>query len=99
MHRLRTPIAILLGALIALAETDVAFGDSPNVTAVLSNSEAVVGETVQLQIKVSIAGDAKPPEQVGFRRIDCAKKERLCWRNRPCSDSARIRSTRAPKTD
>src|SRR5437667_2812080 len=70
MHRLRTPIAILLGALIALAETDVAFGDSPNVTAVLSNSEAVVGETVQLQIKVSSAGDAKPPENISVDGLE-----------------------------
>jgi hypothetical protein len=64
MHRLRTPIAILLGALITFAEADVAFADSPNVTAVLSNSEAVVGEMVQLQIKVSGAGDVKPPENI-----------------------------------
>src|SRR5437773_12270885 len=64
MHRLRTPIAILLGALITFAEADVAFADSPNVTAVLSNSEAVVGEMVQLPIKVSGAGDVKPPENI-----------------------------------
>src|SRR5438034_6360540 len=70
MHRLRTPIAILLCALIALAETDVAVGDSPNVTAVLSNSEAVVGEMVQLQIKVSAAGDAKPPENISVDGLE-----------------------------
>jgi len=64
MYGPRIPIAVLLGALIALTGNDVAFADSPNVTAVLSNSEAVVGEMVQLQIKVSGAGDTKPPENI-----------------------------------
>ena len=40
------------------------FADSPSVTAVLSNSEAVVGEMVELQIKVSGSRDAKPPEDI-----------------------------------
>src|SRR5438876_896093 len=70
MHRSGTPIAILLGALITLAEADVAFADSPNVTAVLSNSEAVVGEMVQLQIKVSGAGDVKPPENISIDGLE-----------------------------
>jgi hypothetical protein len=64
MYGSRIPIAVLLGALIALARNDVALADSPNVTAVLSNSEAVVGEMVQLQIKVTGAGDTKPPENI-----------------------------------
>src|SRR5206468_6640852 len=70
MHRLRTPIAVLLCALIALTGNDVAFADSPNVTAVLSNSEAVVGEMVQLQIKVSGAGDTKPPENISVDGLE-----------------------------
>jgi hypothetical protein len=64
MYGSRIPIAVLVGVLIALAGRDVAFADSPNVTAVLSNSEAVVGEMVQLQIKVSGAGDTRPPENI-----------------------------------
>lgn len=40
-----------------------ALADSPSVTAVLSNSEAAVGETVQLQIQVTGSG-AKPPEEI-----------------------------------
>src|SRR6266704_4707152 len=70
MYRSGICIAVWLGALIALAETDVAFADSPNVTAVLSNSEAVVGEMVQLQIKVSGAGDAKPPENISVDGLE-----------------------------
>jgi hypothetical protein len=56
--------------LIALAGGDFAFADSPNVTAVLSNSEAVVGEMVQLQIKVSGAGDSKPPENISVDGLE-----------------------------
>src|SRR6266568_1746583 len=70
MYRSGICIAVWLGALIALAETDVAFADSPNVTAVLSNSEAVVGEMVQLQIKVSGAGDTKPPENISVDGLE-----------------------------
>jgi len=51
MYRSGICIAVWLGALIALAETDVAFADSPNVTAVLSNSEAVVGEMVSCKLR------------------------------------------------
>ncbi len=70
MYGPRIPIAVLLGALIALTGNDVAFADSPNVTAVLSNSEAVVGEMVQLQIKVSGAGDTKAPENISVDGLE-----------------------------
>ncbi len=64
MHRSPIPIAVLFGALIAFAGNERAFADSPSVTAVLSNSEAVVGEMVELQIKVSGSRDARPPEDI-----------------------------------
>src|SRR6266480_2597517 len=70
MYGPRIPIAVLLGALIAVTGMDVAFADSPNVTAVLSNSEAVVGEMVQLQIKVSGAGDTKAPENISVDGLE-----------------------------
>ena len=41
-----------------------AFADSPSVTAVLSNSEAAVGETVQLQIRVTGGRSADAPEKI-----------------------------------
>src|SRR5947207_5814519 len=70
MYGSRIPIAVLLGVLIALAGNAVVFAGSPNVTAVLSNSEAVVGEMVQLQIKVSGAGDSKPPENISVDGLE-----------------------------
>src|SRR6266540_6521874 len=69
MYGSRIAIAVSL-ALIALAGNDRAFADSPNVTAVLSNSEAAVGETVQLQIKLSGAGDARPPENISVDGLE-----------------------------
>lgn len=63
MYRSRL-VTTWLAALIAIAGNERAFADSPSVTAVLSNSEAVVGEMVELQIKVSGSRDAKPPENI-----------------------------------
>jgi hypothetical protein len=63
MYRSRL-ITTWLAALIALAGNERALADSPSVTAVLSNSEAIVGEMVELQIKVSGSRDANPPENI-----------------------------------
>jgi oxygen tolerance protein BatD len=41
-----------------------ASADSPSVTAVLTSSEAVVGQMVQLQIKVTAASSAQAPEDI-----------------------------------
>ncbi|HET9419081.1 MAG TPA: BatD family protein [Chthoniobacterales bacterium] len=60
---------ILLGGFVPVAVALHAFADSPNVTAVLSNSEAAVGEMVQLQIKVSGSG-AKPPAEINIDGLD-----------------------------
>src|SRR5438128_3852262 len=70
MHRSRIPIAVLLGALIAFAEDNRAFAEPPSVTAVLSNSEAVVGQMVELQIKVTGAGNAQPPENISIDGLE-----------------------------
>ena len=70
MYRSRIPMAVLLGALIAFAEDDRAFAESPTVTAVLSNSEAVVDQMVELQIKVSGPGDARPPEEISVDGLE-----------------------------
>jgi len=55
---------ILIAILVTLACMHSVLADSPSVTAVLSNSEATVGETVDLQIKVTGPGDARPPEEI-----------------------------------
>ena len=56
--------AFLIGITAGILAAGFAFADSPTVTAVLSNSETVVGETVELQIKVTGPGDAQAPEQI-----------------------------------
>src|SRR6184192_3539449 len=56
--------AFLIGITAGILTVGFAFADSPSVTAVLSNSEIVVGETVELQIKVTGPGDARPPEEI-----------------------------------
>jgi BatD DUF11 like domain len=61
---------ILICALIAFCEADHVFADSPSVTAVLSNSDVAVGEAVQLQIRVSGAGEAKPPENIAVDGLE-----------------------------
>src|SRR5213595_3220607 len=61
-------ILLALYAVIGIAQ--VARADSPSVTAVLSNSEATVGETVELQIKVTGPGDARPPEEISIDGLD-----------------------------
>src|SRR5262245_54546028 len=61
---------ISIAILIAAACIDSAFADPPSVTAVLSNSEATVGETVDLQIKVTGPGDARPPEEISIDGLE-----------------------------
>ena len=70
MYNSRIRIGILIGALIAFAGSHFALADSPSVTAVLSNSQVAVGETVQLQIRVSGSGDAKVPENIAVDGLD-----------------------------
>jgi hypothetical protein len=61
---------ILLAAFVVLAAAQFARADPPSVTAVLSNSQAVVGETVELQIKVTGPGDARPPEEISIDGLE-----------------------------
>jgi hypothetical protein len=61
---------ISIAFLFAAACIDFAFADPPSVTAVLSNSEATVGETVDLQIKVTGPGDARPPEEISIDGLE-----------------------------
>ena len=61
---------IFIAILIAAACVDFARADPPSVTAVLSNSEATVGETVELQIKVTGPGDARPPEEISVDGLE-----------------------------
>src|SRR5690349_17032392 len=61
---------ILTAILVTLGGMQFAFADGPSVTAVLSNSEATIGETVDLQIKVTGPGDARPPEEISIDGLE-----------------------------
>jgi BatD DUF11 like domain len=55
---------VLIVVLIATAGTQRVIADSPTVTAVLSNSEAAVGQMVQMDIKVSGANSVDAPDEI-----------------------------------
>ena len=61
---------LLIGITAGFLAASFARADSPSVTAVLSNSEATVGETVELQIKVAGPGDARPPEEISIDGLE-----------------------------
>lgn len=69
VHSPRVYFGLVLVALIALFNASNAFAESPGVTAVLNNSEAQVGETVQLQIRVTAGRDAQPPEEISVNGL------------------------------
>src|ERR1700686_4510221 len=55
---------LLLAGALGFFVVARAFADSPSATAVLSNSEAAVGETVRLQIRVTGTRSADAPEKI-----------------------------------
>ncbi len=69
MYR-RPRVVVLFAALIALAGSRCALADSPSVTAVLNNDRATVGETAQLQIRVSNARGADAPDNISVDGLE-----------------------------
>src|SRR5213595_1095237 len=65
----RSCIAVFV-ALVTFCETHSASAASSGVTAVLSNSEATVGATVQLQIRVTGARSADAPENIAVDGLE-----------------------------
>ncbi len=63
----RTLVTITLAGIFAVSS---AHAESPSVTAVLSNSEAGVGETVQLQIRVTGGRSAEAPEEIAVDGLE-----------------------------
>ena len=61
---------ILIGITAGIFAAGSAFADPPSVTAVLSNSDIAVGETVTLEIKVVGPGDARPPEEISIDGLE-----------------------------
>ncbi len=54
----------LLAVFAVIATAQFAHADSPSVTAVLNSSEAALGETVQLEIRINGARGAEAPEEI-----------------------------------
>ena len=66
----RIRFSLVFVALIASCPAGIALADSPSVTAVLSNSEAGVGETVRLQIRVTGGRNADVPEHIAVDGLE-----------------------------
>jgi BatD DUF11 like domain len=65
MHIRMSPFKrILIAVFAVIAGAQFAHADSPSVTAVLNSSEAVLGETVQLEIRVTGARGADAPDAI-----------------------------------
>src|SRR6266516_985681 len=64
MYRSRLLVTIWLATLSAFAGSNLAYADSLSVTAVLNSSETVLGQPVQLQIRVTGARSAAVPDEV-----------------------------------
>src|ERR1043166_2862208 len=69
LHRI--PIVVLGFFLIG----GIAHADSPSVTAVLSNSQGVVGRMVLLEIKVSGSNSIHAPDQIAVDGLEIRKTE------------------------
>src|SRR6266478_1577372 len=69
-RRGRTAWRALLVGTLGFFVVVCAFADSPSVTAVLSKSEAAVGETVQLQIRVTGGRSADAPEKIAVDGLE-----------------------------
>src|SRR5258707_14799578 len=61
---------VLFAAFAVVIGAHLAQADAPSVTAVFSSSQATVGETVELQIKVTGPGDARPPEEISIDGLE-----------------------------
>src|SRR5438094_1643935 len=92
---------VLFSVLLASAIAQFARGDSPKITAVLTSSEVVVGETVQLQIQIDNAGTSvKPPSEIdvpGLQIHFTGKSTELTWKNFSASSSITYNYTILPE--
>ncbi|OLD90943.1 MAG: hypothetical protein AUG81_01410 [Verrucomicrobia bacterium 13_1_20CM_4_54_11] len=92
---------VLFSVLLASAIAQFARGDSPKITAVLTSSEVVVGETVQLQIQIDNAGTSvKPPSEIdvpGLQIHFTGKSTEMRWKNFTASSSITYNYTILPE--
>src|ERR1700716_3126667 len=73
MNHARVSIVILLAALLGCFSLCSAWADSPGVTAVLSNSEAIVGQMVQMQLRLTGARSANVPNEIAIDGLEIRK--------------------------
>ena len=59
-----------MAVLAVFASAQFAYADSPSVTAVLNSSEVALGETVQLEIRISGARGADAPEEIAVDGLE-----------------------------
>src|SRR6184192_2755530 len=92
---------VLFSVLLASGTAQLARGDSPKITAVLTSSDVVVGETVQLQIQIDNAGTSvKPPSEIdvpGLQIHFTGKSTELTWKNFSASSSITYNYTILPE--
>ena len=92
---------VLFSVLLASAIAQFARGDSPKITAVLTSSEAVVGEMVQLQIQIDNAGTSvKPPSDInvpGLQIHYTGESTQMTMRNFAISSSITYNYTILPE--
>jgi hypothetical protein len=92
---------VLILALIAIVQMQSAFADSPKITAVLTSSDVVVGETVQLQIQIDNAGTSvKPPSNIdvpGLQIRYAGDSTEMIWKNFSRSSSITYNYTILPE--
>ncbi|MEY2561351.1 MAG: hypothetical protein QOG51_1766, partial [Verrucomicrobiota bacterium] len=67
-HNFRVRSVVALACLLSMAIDSLAA--AATVTAVLDNSDTIVGQPVQLQIKVSGSASAKPPGEMAVDGLD-----------------------------
>src|SRR5438132_13127144 len=91
---------VLILALVATVQIQSALADSPKITAVLTSSDVVVGETVQLQIQVDNAGTSlKPPREIdvpGLQIHYTRESTQMTVRNHSISSSITFNYTILP---
>src|SRR5437870_3907754 len=92
---------VLILVLIAIVQMQSAFADSPKITAVLTSSDVVVGETVQLQIQIDNAGTSvNPPREIdvpGLRIHYTGESTQMTMRNLSISSSITYNYTILPE--
>src|SRR3954452_5744716 len=62
--------AFFAATVMAITATQFALADSPHATAVLSSSEAMVGQMVQMEVKVSNANNVEAPSEISVEGLD-----------------------------